>query len=125
MPNIEPSYLRYVHDKLISCALNPENASALPRGFIGLYEREFTQSTPLIERKSTLEQLALWSLVKGPVSARFIACILDLREQESKELVDRYSSWFNSPEIGKYQLYHELLPLDFSTVIGIVYSIAN
>ena len=80
MPNLEPSYLRYVHDKLISGALNPENASALPRGFIGLYEREFTQRTPVIERKSTLEQLALWSLIKGPVSARFIACILDLRE---------------------------------------------
>ena len=43
---IEPIYLRYVHDSLCKGSLNSENAVALPMGFIGLYEQEFTQKTP-------------------------------------------------------------------------------
>ena len=39
MPNLEPSYLRYVYDDLNKGLLNAENASTLPQGFIGLYEQ--------------------------------------------------------------------------------------
>jgi hypothetical protein len=52
---------------LNKCALNAENAAALPQGFIGLYEQEFTQKSPAIERKKVLNQLALWVLFKGPL----------------------------------------------------------
>ena len=104
---IEPIYLRYVHDSLNKGLLNAENAAALPLGFIGLYEKEFTQKTPAGERKKVLNQLALWALFKGPVSAKMAAAVLELEEEQMKDLVDTYSSWFNSPESGKYQLYHE------------------
>ena len=107
MPNLEPTYLRYVYDTLNKGSLNAENAAALPRGFIGLYEQEFTQKTPANKRKKVLNQLALWALFKGPVSANFAAAVLELEEEQMKDLVDTYSSWFNSPESGKYQLYHE------------------
>ena len=109
MPNLEPTYLRYVYDSLSKGSLNAENAAALPRGFIGLYEQEFTQKTPAGERKKVLHQLALWALFKGPVSANMAAAVLELEEEQMKDLVDTYSSWFNSPESGKYQLYHERL----------------
>ena len=52
MPNLEPTYLRYVYDGLNKGSLNAENAAALPQGFIGLYEQEFNQKTPAGERKS-------------------------------------------------------------------------
>ena len=104
---IEPVYLRYVHDSLSKGVLNAENAAALPQGFIGLYEQEFTQKTPVSERKKVLNQLALWALFKGPVSAKLAAAVLEIDEEQIKTLIDRYSSWFNSPESGKYQLYHE------------------
>jgi hypothetical protein len=104
---IEPTYLRYVYDGLIKGSLNAENASALPQGFIGLYEQEFAQKTPVSERKKVLNQLALWALFKGPVTANLAAAILEIDEEQIKNLIDRYSSWFNSPESGKYQLYHE------------------
>ena len=109
MPKLEPTYLRYVYDSLNKGSLNAENAAALPQGFIGLYEQEFTQKTPTGERKKVLNQLALWTLFKGPVSANMAAALLDLEEEQMKDLVDTYSSWFNSPESGKYQLYHERL----------------
>ena len=56
-----------------------------------------------------MNQLALWALFKGPVSANMTAAVLELEEEQMKDLVDTYSSWFNSPESGKYQLYHERL----------------
>ncbi len=109
MTNLEPSYLRYVYDKLNSGALNPENAAALPYGFIGLYEQEFMDDMRVKDRESILNQLTLWALLKGPVSAGFVSNVLGLTEEEGKGLIDRYSSWFNSPDSGKYQLYHERL----------------
>ena len=69
MPNLEPTYLRYVYDGLNKGSLNAENAAALPQGLIGLYEQEFTQKIPVSNRKKILNQLALWALFKGPVSA--------------------------------------------------------
>ena len=109
MPNLEPTYLRYVYDGLNKGSLNAENAAALPQGFIGLYEQAFTQKTPANERERVLNELALWALFKGPVSAKFAADVLQMEEVQMKDLVDNYSSWFNSPESGKYQLYHERL----------------
>ena len=109
MPKLEPTYLRYVYDSLNKGSLNAENAAALPQGFIGLYEQEFTQKTPTGERKKVLNQLALWAIFKGPVSANMAAAVLELEDEQMKDLVDTYSSWFNSPECGKYQLYHERL----------------
>ena len=50
MPNLEPSYLRYVHDQLASSVISPENAAGLPNGFIGLYEKEFPQKSFINER---------------------------------------------------------------------------
>ncbi|MDA9969148.1 hypothetical protein N9E63_04000, partial [Polaribacter sp.] len=107
MPNLEPTYLRYVYDSLNKGSLNAENAAALPQGFIGLYEQEFTQKTPVSERKKVLNQLALWALFKGPVSAKLAGDVLNIEDEQMRDLVDTYSSWFNSPESGKYQLYHE------------------
>ena len=74
-----------------------------------MYEQEFTQKTTASEREKVLNQLALWALFKGPVSANLAAAILEIEEQQMKDLVDTYSSWFNIPESGKYQLYHERL----------------
>ena len=109
MPKLEPTYLRYVYDSLNKGSLNAENSAALPHGFIGLYEQEFTQKTLVSERKKVLNQLVLWALLKGPVTANLAAAVLEIDEEHIKKLIDLYSSWFNSPESGKYQLYHERL----------------
>ena len=52
MPNLEPTYLRYVYDSLNKGSLNAENAAALPRGFIGLYEQGLLKKYQLVSEKS-------------------------------------------------------------------------
>ena len=38
MDQLDPGYLRYVYDGLISGQIHPENPSDLPESLIGLYE---------------------------------------------------------------------------------------
>ena len=109
MNKLEPTYLRYVYDSLQKGVLSGENASGLPYGFIGIYEQEFQSSTPIYLRQERLGQLALWALFKGAVSTNMASSILGISEESTKELIATYSSWFNSPDSGKYQLYHERL----------------
>ena len=109
MNKLEPTYLRFVYDGLQKGVLSGENASGLPYGFIGIYEQEFQSSTPIYLRQERLGQLALWALFKGAVSTNMASSILGISEESTKELIATYSSWFNSPDSGKYQLYHERL----------------
>jgi hypothetical protein len=64
---------------------------------------------PLVERMSILNRLAIWALLKGPVSIEMVAEVLNEHPDNTKALVDTYSKWFNSPEPGKYVLYHDRL----------------
>ena len=109
MNKIEPTYLRYVYDGLSSGSINSQNASSLPRGFVGLYEEAFPSNISISERSSLLKRLGLWALFKGAVSCEFVSKILKEDEEKSKALVDEYSKWFNSPSPGKYILYHDRL----------------
>ena len=109
MNQIEPTYLRYVYDGLLKGSISPNNPTSLPIGFIGLFEDEFPSSMPLVERMSILNRLAIWALLKGPVSIEMVAGVLNEHPDNTKALVDTYSKWFNSPEPGKYVLYHDRL----------------
>ena len=106
---LEPTYLRYVYDGLDKGSISSNNPTSLPIGFIGLFEDEFPSSMPLGERMSLLNRLAMWALMKGPVSIEMVAEILNEDSDRTKALVDRYSKWFNSPEPGKYVLFHDRL----------------
>ena len=106
---IEPTYLRYVYDSLNKGSLNAENAAALPYGFIGLYEEAFQSNIPISNRQSTLKRLAIWALFKGGVSAYLASQILNESQEETKSLIDNFSSWFNTTDSNKYILYHDRL----------------
>ena len=109
MNKLEPTYLRYVYDGLHKGSLNAENASALPQGFIGLFESEFPADVSSVERISVLRRLTLWALFKGAASTHLASEVLEEDEEDTKTLIDTYSKWFNSPEPGKYILYHDRL----------------
>ena len=109
MQQLEPTYLRYVYDGISKGSISPNNPTSLPIGFIGLFEDEFPSSMPVIKRVSILNRLALWALLKGPASIEMVAEILDEHPDTTKALIDKYSKWFNSPEPGKYVLYHDRL----------------
>ncbi len=107
--HLEPTYLRYIYDGLTKGAIHPDNASALPEGLIGLYEAAFNENTPVTERQKLLDQFTIWALLKKEVSANFVAEVLGEKEEVILNFIATYSKWFNSPESGKYQLYHERL----------------
>ena len=109
MPHLEPTYLRYIYDGLIKGSIHPENAAELPEGLIGLYEEAFDEKQPVQLRRQLLERFAIWALLKKEVSAQFVAEVLNQSEEDIQEFIATYSAWFNSPESGKYQLYHERL----------------
>ena len=107
MPHLEPTYLRYIYDGLIKGSIHPENAAELPEGLIGLYEEAFDERTSIVERQKLIQHFAIWALLKKEVSAGFVAEVLGETEEEILDFISTYSAWFNSPESGKYQLYHE------------------
>jgi hypothetical protein len=108
---LEPAYLRYIYDSLIKGSIHPENAAKLPDGLIGMYEEAFDERSFMLERQKLLQRFTIWALLKKEVSAAFVAEVLDEAEDEVQEFISTYSAWFNSPESGKYQLYHERLKL--------------
>ncbi len=109
MPHLEPTYLRYIYDGLVKGSVHSENAADLPEGLIGLYEEAFDERRPVLERQKLLKCFAIWALLKKEVSTAFVAELLNEPEEEIQKFIATYSSWFNSPESGKYQLYHERL----------------
>lgn len=109
MEQLDPGYLRHVYDGLVSGQIHPENPSDLPEGLIGLYEEAFDESISVVARQKNLNIFCLWALLKKEVSAAFVEEILDMSEVEINLFISKYSSWFNSPVSGKYQLYHERL----------------
>ena len=109
MLNLEPTYLRYIYDGLIEGIIHPDNAAELPTGLIGMYEEAFDERTSVTERQKLLQRFAIWALLKKEVSAAFVAEVLGETEDDIQEFISTYSAWFNSPESGKYQLYHERL----------------
>ena len=109
MPNLEPTYLRYIYDGLIKGSIHSENSAELPDGLIGMYEEALDQRTSVVERQKLLQRFAIWALLKKEVSAAFVAEILGETEDDIQEFISTYSAWFNSSESGKYQLYHERL----------------
>jgi tetratricopeptide (TPR) repeat protein len=105
---IDPSYLRYIHDGLHSGKINKDNSTALPDGLVGMYEALFPADTSPKERERLLNFFGIWALMKKEVTTFFVAAILDdWTEEQVEDAIETYSKWFNSPEQGKYQLYHE------------------
>lgn len=107
--NLDPAYLRYIYDGLEKGSIHPENPADLPEGLIGLYDEAFDERISVVERERLLRRFAIWALLKKAVSTAFVAEVLSEDENEIQDFISTYSAWFNSPESGKYQLYHERL----------------
>jgi tetratricopeptide (TPR) repeat protein len=106
----DPTYLRTIHDGLLSGAVHKDNASALPQGLVGMYEEALPPAANLSERKKFLEFFSVWAFLKKEVSVEFVVPLLEgWTEEQVIDYIAQYSKWFNSPVSGKYVLYHERL----------------
>jgi hypothetical protein len=90
--------------------LHKDNASSLPLGLVGMYEEALPPASSVIERRKFLEFFAVWALLKKEVSVVFLMTLLEGWSEETIiYYINKYSKWFNSPQNGKYVLYHERL----------------
>ena len=106
----DPTYLRTIHDGLVTGSVNKDNASALPYGLVGVYEEAMPPLTNAADRQKFNEFFAVWALLKKEVSTGFIVPLLaGWAEDQVIGYIARYSKWFNSPVSGMYVLYHERL----------------
>jgi len=107
---IDPTYLRAIHDGLLSGAVHKDNLSGLPIGLVGIYQEALSLSYHVNERRKFLEFFTVWALLKKEVSAEFVVPLLEgWTEEQVIDYISQYSKWFNSPVSGKYVLYHERL----------------
>ena len=123
---IDPTYLRTIHDGLVTGSVNKDNASSLPYGLVGLYEEALPPLTNAADRQKFNEFFAVWALLKKEVSTSFMVPLLEhwfirdvnigggqtqfnRKEQQVTKYLAGYSKWFNSPSTGLYRLYHERL----------------
>ena len=107
--HLEPTYLRYIYDGLVKGSIHPKNTAELPEGLVGLYDEVFNERTSAVDRQKLLKRFAIWALLNKEVSANFVAEVLGELEEDMLHFLSIYSTWFNSPERGKYKLYHERL----------------
>jgi hypothetical protein len=110
MKIIDPTYLRTIHDGLVTGSVNKDNASSLPYGLVGVYEEALPPLTNAADRQKFNEFFAVWALLKKEVSTGFIVPLLaGWTEDQVIGYIAQYSKWFNSPVSGMYMLYHERL----------------
>jgi hypothetical protein len=77
MTFIDPTYLRTIHDGLLTGTVHKDNASALPVGLVGMYEEALPNAANVNERKKFLEFFAVWALLQKEVSAEFLVLLLE------------------------------------------------
>jgi hypothetical protein len=110
MRMIDPTYLRNIHDGLILGTLHKDNASVLPMGLVGMYEEALPPASNVNERKKFLAFFSVLALLRKEVSVEFLMSLLEGWSEEAIiYYLNKYSKWFNSPQGGKYVLYHERL----------------
>ena len=106
---IEPTYLRYVYDKLNQKSLSSDNASNLPYGFVDIYEKQIDIDKSIVLRRDNFTILLYWALFKDSVSILFVSKIYLCNKEVLENFIQKFSNFFNSSEKDKYKLYHERL----------------
>lgn len=97
-----------VRDRLDSGELNRDALADLPMGMVGLFE-ETLKSGLIQERQDWMRVLLALALLKEGISVADLATLLEMDRKVVSGVVERFPTWFNSPEPGKFVLYHQRL----------------
>ena len=108
---LEPTYLRFVFDKLSSGSINADNPSNLPNGFTGIFENQFQDKINILKKKEEIEKLTYWAILNDYTSISIVSKIYGCDILEMNELILKYSSWFNKSSNGELKLFHDRLKL--------------
>lgn len=106
---IDPSYLRFVYDEMQGGRLSAANASAIPKGLTGLYERELEKIESYAGRERAISVFTGFAVAQGPLSIELLAAVLGGTQEYVEGLVAQKPAWFNSEGKGLLSFYHDRL----------------
>lgn len=109
MKVIDPTYLRFVCDELISGKLDKANLSALPIGVSSFFDRIFDSNDSIIRRQDSLELFTSMALLREGASLEQISTLTASSTDDWKQFIQLYSRYFNVDNKGKYRLFHDRL----------------
>lgn len=109
MKVIDPTYLRFVCDELISRKLDKANLSALPIGVSSFFDRIFDSNDSIIRRQDSLEMFTSMALLREGASLEQISTLSASSTDDWKQFIQLYSRYFNVDNKGKYRLFHDRL----------------
>ena len=109
MKVIDPTYLRFVCDELISGKLDKANLSALPIGVSSFFDRIFDSNDSIIRRQDSLEMFTSMALLREGASLEQISTLSASSTDDWKQFIQFFSRYFNVDNKGKYRLFHDRL----------------
>ncbi|MCB1191995.1 MAG: AAA family ATPase [Leptospiraceae bacterium] len=107
---IDPSFLRFVYDEIVSGKISPSNESAIPKGLSGLYARELKNPKERYEvREKNLRTITAFAIPNSSVSIDFLSQATGIDLEELQSIVETRSKWFNRDNRGRISLFHDRL----------------
>ena len=113
MKVIDPTYLRFVCDELISGKLDKSSLYALPIGVSSFFDKIFDFNDSIISRSDSLDMFTSMALFKEGIGLEQISTLTTRSTDDWKQFIQLYSRYFNVDNNGNYRLFHDRLIVFF------------
>ena len=113
MKVIDPTYLRFVCDELISGKLDKSSLYALPIGVSSFFDKVFDFNDSIISRSDSLDMFTSMALFKEGIGLEQISTLTTRSTDDWKQFIQLYSRYFNVDNNGNYRLFHDRLIVFF------------
>lgn len=113
MKVIDPTYLRFICDELISGKLDKSNLNALPIGVTSFFDKIFVFNDSIISRSVSLDMFTSMALLGEGASIEQISTLTARSTDEWNQFIQLYSRYFNVDNNGNYRLFHYRLIVFF------------
>ena len=113
MKVIDPTYLRFICDELISGKLDKSNLNALPIGVTSFFDKIFVFNDSIISRSVSLDMFTSMALLGEGASIEQISTLTARSTDDWNQFIQLYSRYFNVDNNGNYRLFHYRLIVFF------------
>ena len=113
MKVIDPTYLRFVCDELISGKLDKSSLYVLPIGVSSFFDKIFDFNDSIISRSDSLDMFTSMALFKEGIGLEQISTLTTRSTDDWKQFIQLYSRYFNVDNNGNYRLFHDRLIVFF------------
>lgn len=113
MKVIDPTYLRFVCDELISGKLDKSSLHTLPIGVSSFFDKIFHFNDSIISRSDSLDMFTSMALFKEGIGLEQISTLTTRATEDWKQFIQFYSRYFNVDKNGNYRLFHDRIIIFF------------